>query len=165
MMNFQQAFTDELRKLSGVSRSRKPLSDKMMKKMVELFVEEDHPDDHKCGTCFMRVGGKGDIRECTVVKGKISLSKGVCSFWGKGQASPPDKIHEERMDYSVAGYIEVPKGFKIQCATCKFFDRKDASVGHCTMWDGEVKNGQCCISFTAPQEYVPKQNEPGKPPK
>ena len=148
-----------LRKLAAkiMARSEKPLSDKMMKSMVPMFVDSDKPDDHKCGICSMRCKENG-AESCTIVKGGISFKKGTCWFWAQGPASHWSKIHEDRMTYAVAGYIEMPEGVKVQCGTCRVFDKS-----HCTLWNGTVKNGQCCVAFHSPQEYVPKQGQPGRP--
>ena len=59
----------------------KALSDRMMKEMIPMFVESKVPDDHKCGSCFMRVECSSDRTECTIVSGGISQSKGTCLYW------------------------------------------------------------------------------------
>lgn len=147
-------------------RSDAPLSDAMMKKMVPVFVDKGGPEaDHKCGSCFMRVlVGKGDVADCTVVSGGIHLTKGTCRWWGEGPASKLDAIHEHRMSHDEAGYIEVPEGVKIQCGTCNRYDPtgQPAEKGHCTLWNGTVKKGQCCMQYKSPEEYVPEQGAPGK---
>ena len=133
------------------ARTTAPLTDAGMKEMLPVFVDDDTPDDHKCGTCFMRTGTDG----CTIVSGPISFKNGVCTFWSKG--APKGEIHESRMTYDLSGYVEVPKGKKINCASCRFFDN-----GHCMLWDGKVLDGQCCIAWSGPHEYVPEEGEGGK---
>ena len=137
----------------AAERNTAPLTDEMLKGMVPMFVDEDSPDDHKCGTCFMRSGSN----ECTIVSGPISFKNGVCSFWAKGPASKRSKIHENRMTYDLSGYVEVPPGKKINCASCRFFDN-----GHCMLWNGKVLDGQCCIAWSGPHEYVPEEGEGGE---
>lgn len=148
-----------LRKLAQkiAARSEKPLSDKMMKSMIPMFVDSDQPDDHKCGGCKMRCKENG-AESCITVKGGISFRLGTCTFWAIGPMSHWSKIHEDRMNYAVAGYIEVPEGVKVNCHACRVYDQ-----GHCTLWNGKVKQGQCCVSYSNPQEYVPKQGQPGRP--
>ena len=148
--------------LKIMARSEKPLSDKMMKSMIPMFVDSDTPDDHKCGICNMRTR-ENSAESCVIVKGGISYRLGTCTFWANGPASHWSKIHENRMNYAVAGYIEVPEGVKVQCGTCKVYDQADQKAGHCTLWNGGIKKGQCCVAFTNPEEYVPKQGQPGRP--
>ena len=148
-----------LRKLALkiAQRSEKPLSDNGMKKMIPMFVEKDKPDDHKCGNCFMRCKENGQ-ESCIIVKGGVSFRLGTCTYWAFGPASHWSAIHEDRMNYATSGYIEVPEGIKVNCGACRVYDE-----GHCTLWNGTVKNGQCCMAYSNPQEYVPKQGQPGRP--
>ena len=117
-----------------------PLTDKMMKDMMPFFVDEDKPDDHKCGGCSMRIMRDGDRGDCTVVEGGISMKDGVCLYWAKGPASTYEDRHNQRMNRHEGDYVE-SKG-KINCATCKFENK-----GECELWMGSVKPGQCCISW------------------
>ncbi len=146
-----------LRKLATkiMARSGKSLSDRAMKSMVPMFVEATTPDDHKCGNCFMRCR-ENSAESCIIVKGGVSFTLGTCTFWAKGPASHWSKIHEDRMNYAVSGYVEVPEGVKVNCGACRFFDN-----GHCTLWNGKVQEGQCCMAYSSPQEYVPEQGSPG----
>ena len=71
----------------------------MIKAMGGVFAPEEV--DHKCGNCWMRVLiDKGDIADCTVVKGGIHLKRGVCNFWDEGAASSKEDIAPERMSYA-----------------------------------------------------------------
>lgn len=121
----------------------KPLTDKMMKSMMPLFVDKAKTDDHKCGHCSMRV--KGQDTNCTVVDTVISHRKGTCMFWAEGEAMPADKIHKERMTSESAGYEDVDG--KVQCGTCKHF-AKD----FCVLWDGSVTPEQCCVSWSGSEK-------------
>lgn len=124
-------------------REAEPLTDAMMKKMMPLFVESTKPDDHKCGSCSMRVEKEGDKGECTVVDVPISLSKGVCLYWAKGDGASEEDVHESRMSREIAAYEEVDG--KVQCGTCVHFQ----DGRYCSLWMGKVKDGQCCISWEA----------------
>jgi hypothetical protein len=116
------------------------LTDKDMKAMMPLFVENTAPPDHKCGGCFMRVPVAGGTAGCTVVEGEINLDKGTCVYWAKGDASSIEDIHASRMSKETAGYVE--HDGDINCGSCHHHND-----GHCTLWMGDVKPGQCCISW------------------
>ena len=132
----------------------KALTDKAMKAKMPVFVDGDKPDDHKCGNCVFRVPGNGDVGECTIMKGKISMANGTCTFWSHGEASTKDKIADQQMDYELAGYVEVPKGMKVQCGTCKFGNKDN----FCKLWNGTYKNGQCCMTWDNDKAKTPPQS-------
>jgi hypothetical protein len=126
---------------------KKHLTNEMMTKMVPMFVASDDPEeDHKCGNCFMRMEKDGDEAECTVVKGNVSLSKGVCLYWSKGD--PKGKKHPARMDKENAVYGEMPEGEKVNCASCQYYtmDKK-----YCSLWDGLANPGECCSAHDSPR--------------
>lgn len=148
-------------KESQQGRSDKPLTDAMMKGMIPMFVEKVDPPDHKCGNCMMRVMEAGK-QSCTIVKGGISFANGTCSYWAPGPAATAEKIHDDRMSYALSGYVEVPEGSVINCSSCRFFERKDAGVGHCTLWNGSVKDAQCCMAWDAPNAKTPDEGAGGK---
>lgn len=124
-----------------------------MKANMPIFVDSDDPDDHKCGNCVFRIMGKGDVGKCAIMKGDISMANGTCTFWAHGDATTEDKIAPQQMDYKLAGYIEVPKGMKINCSTCQFYEHD-----YCYLWDGKVKDGQCCMTWNSPKAKTPPQS-------
>lgn len=129
------------------------LSNKVVTKMIPMFVDETEPSDHKCGGCAMFIGSKG---QCTIVQGAISGDKGSCSYWapGEGKATEED-VHEARMDYTVAGYGEAPDAsFPINCGTCQYF-----AEGVCKLWMGKVKAEQCCMAYASSEVKAPAQAE------
>lgn len=140
-MNLQEA----LERYRQLTEGKEPpvLSDAVIKKMIPMFVDSTKLDDHKCGTCSMRIVGPDGKGRCTVMDGPIDLKKGVCTFWAEGEASTEAKIHEARMSKELAGYVETKSpADKIQCGTCRFFDK-----GYCKLWMGSVKAEQCCIAY------------------
>lgn len=146
MSEFFRGLVDALRKSAALERSDKPLSDAQMKGMMPLFVESVDPPDHKCGTCSMRIPGEGDRGGCTVKEGPVSLANGTCIFWAKGPAASAGDVHERRMTDEESGYIENPPGVPVNCGTCRFYE-----ADHCRLWNGAVKDGQCCIAYSREQ--------------
>ncbi len=127
------------------------LSDKVMKKMVPLFVDKDKPDDHKCGSCFMRLAPN----QCTVVEGAINFGQGVCSFWAEGNEAKVEDSKPEKMSYVTSGYVESPSiEFKINCETCQHYQTQEKD-GFCKLWAAKVKPGQCCMAYDNLQVKTP----------
>lgn len=140
-------------------RSTKPLTDKMMKDMVPIFVDSEDPSDHKCGVCSMRVPMEGEYG-CTIIEGPIKLELGTCRWWAHGDEAAADMIHETRMDKMRAGYIEAPAAdFPINCSTCQELD-----VEYCKLWNGNVTPGQCCMEYDSPEvKWEWEENTPPSP--
>lgn len=124
----------------------KQLTDKDVKKIFPMFVDDALPDDHKCGSCQFRIGNSG----CAIVEGKISMPNGTCAYWAKGPATTEDKIHEARMSFEQSGYVEAPSGMKINCETCRAY--KD---NYCKLWMAKVKPGQCCMAYDSDKVKQP----------
>lgn len=135
------------------------LSNKGVEKVIPMFVDKDTPDDHKCGTCVFRVGSN----RCARVEGEISFDKGTCDYWAEGKGMTEKDISSELMDWTTAGYVEAPDpGFKIQCGTCEFLKDSDESVGTCTLWQGRVKVGQCCMAYDNASVVAPSAAQGGQ---
>ena len=133
----------------------------MFKAMGGVFAAEKV--DHKCGNCWMRVPiDKGDIAECTIVKGGVNLKKGVCNFWDSGDASTKEDIARERMDYEMAGYVETPSAdFPVICGNCYFYETIDDKSGNCLVWMGRVDAMQCSQAYKNEEVKTPaKPNLP-----
>lgn len=115
-----------------------PVTDEQLKESIPLFVEgSNNPkEDHKCGTCSMRVRFP-DKAECTIVEGTIDLKKGTCALWNRGPAASPKDISQCRVPKESAIYEEADV---INCSTCGAFDS-----GFCRTWEGKVGKGECCI--------------------
>lgn len=139
--------------IAKMADDQAPLTNKKMEKLFPLYVEDTTPDDHKCKSCAYRViVSEGDKADCTLVIGGISLAKGTCSFWAKGDPASTDKIAPKRMDYELSGYVEAPSAdFKINCGSCNF-----AVEGYCELWHGTVNEGNCCLTYDNDQVQVPK---------
>ena len=130
----------------------------MFESMGGVFAPEEV--DHKCKFCWMRVLiDKGDIADCTIVKGGISLKLGSCNFWDPGEASSQEDIAEERIDYATAGYVEAPsEDFVIACMTCKPFYRPDGEEsGACLLWGAKVKAMQCSQGYVSEEVKTPEK--------
>lgn len=125
-----------------------PVTEKGLRSVIPMFVEDDSPDDHKCGNCALLILGRsGDQADCTLVEGGVSRSRGTCSFWTKGEPSSPDQIKPTRLDHHISGYVEVKNpSLKVQCGTCFAY-----TDGYCEVWEGEVKLGQCCGTWDNPE--------------
>lgn len=134
-------------------KEKKPLTNQEMNKLVPMFVDDTSESDHKCGSCKFRVQEDGDIAKCTIVEGNISLGKGTCSYWAKGDSSTVEQIASKQMGYTLSGYVEAPdSNFKINCGSCKFI-----TDGFCDLWYGTVKQNQCCSTYDNSEV-----KEPGK---
>jgi len=113
----------------------KHLADTAVKKLIPMFVESGNSTaDHKCGNCMFRVGKD----QCALVKGKIDFKNGTCAWWAKGPAMK--ELKPVRMSQALSGYVTVGQGQKINCGTCKFFEK-----GYCKLWQGAVHRGDCCM--------------------
>jgi len=148
----------EASKEGGAKPVGPALTLKAVVKMSPPFDDKTSPDDRHCSNCFMRVlSEEGDAADCTIVKGSISLSKGVCDWWGNG-ANPSDKskISKERMNYTESGYAEFPTDFKIQCTTCYYYETINEKTGNCLLWMHRVKGAQCCMKYRNDKESVPQ---------
>ena len=119
----------------------KILSNDALVKDIPLFVDKTKPEDHKCSSCLFRIIRDGNKGSCTIMEGDISLKGGTCMFWSFGkEASTENDLREMRMSKKDAGYVEAD--FKIQCHTCKFYDKD-----WCKLWQGNVKDEQCCMAY------------------
>ena len=148
----------EASKAGGAKPLKEQLTEPGMAKMVHVFVGKEKPDDYKCGNCNMRVLiNKDPIADCTIVKGGVHLTQGVCSYWSHGEdASSKEDIHDERMTYEESGYEETPSpGDKVQCGTCYYYETIDEKQGNCKLWMGQVKKGQCCMAYKNEQNKIP----------
>jgi hypothetical protein len=135
------------------------LNNKTVIKMAPQFDDKTDPDDRRCSNCFMRIAkGEENIAECTIVSGGVSLSKGVCDWWGQGDGKPSsqDDMSQDRMAYAEAGYAEFPAETKVQCGTCYYYESIDSKVGNCLLWMHRVKLAQCCMKYKNESETVPE---------
>lgn len=143
-----------------LAETEKPLSDKAVKEMIPMFVDDTSPPDHKCTSCAMFIAGS---QGCTIVVGSISGDKGSCNFWAKGPNAKEEDIHRARMDYATAGYVETPSAnFPINCGSCKYFNVgiKDVTKGSCNLWQGTVKTAQCCMAYANSEVKAPQPISP-----
>lgn len=121
------------------------LKNEELQEMIPFFVKrKDGSDDHKCGSCSMRVVKKDGTSECTVMKrsGGISLTKGTCNYYASGDAAKEGDIRPARMSPDTAGYVETDK--KVQCGTCALA----TSPFYCGLWNGRFSDpGDCCAAW------------------
>lgn len=139
------------RKIFAV-KEQDALSNAKITAVVPVFVDSTEIDDHKCGNCIYRIHSNDQASEgiagatCAIVKGEIDLIAGVCMFWGEGVADT-EKPRDRQMTKQDAGYIIAPSAdFKIQCHTCMFYEHD-----FCHIWQGKVKDEQCCMAYANPQ--------------
>lgn len=141
-MDFKKSI-ETFKELNETFETAAPLTNSGMQKTIPTFVDSTKIDDHKCGSCSMRIPGPDGKGRCTIMEGQIDLKKGVCAFWAEGGPSKDSDIHEARMDKNLAGYVETKSpDAKIQCGTCRFFENN-----YCKLWQGSVKPEQCCMTY------------------
>jgi hypothetical protein len=113
---------------------------------IPFFVDSTEPPDHKCGGCEHRIK-IGDKYTCLLVNKTIDLKRGTCLLWEEGPEKYKAKdIRESRVTPETAGYIEADK---VNCGTCMHY-----SAGVCGLWNGKVKEGQCCDVWEQPKPSI-----------
>jgi len=116
------------------------MSDKQIKNSqfkIPFFVDSTTPPDHKCGGCEHRIRTASGYT-CKLVDKQIDLKRGTCLLWEEGpEKYKPADMSPSRVTPETAGYIEADT---VNCGTCMHY-----SQGHCGVWDGAVKDGQCCV--------------------
>lgn len=131
----------------GWLRQARKLTNKMMTQMVDWFVTGRDTDDHVCGHCSMRI--ESETPQCTVVGDSrgIDLQLGTCIYWAFGDTASEADVHESRMPYDSAGYVQKPDAsMKIQCGTCDAHYQEP----RCTLWGGDVEATDCCTAYENP---------------
>lgn len=130
------------------------ITNRAMSAMIPHYVHaKDEGEDHKCGSCSMRVEiGEGDKAYCTIVVGDISLMYGTCNYWAPdedGEGEPVENMHESKMSKETAGYVEVDG--PVRCDTCDHYANE-----YCRLWEGDVKAADCCTAWeSAEMEGMP----------
>lgn len=104
-----------------------------------MFVDSKDDVSHNCAACKFRVMPNA----CAIVKGVIDMDRGTCNYGVAGPAASKEDIGPASMDFYTAGYVLAPVGVKVQCGSCKFFQK-----GDCILWEDSVDSRQCCAAWT-----------------
>jgi len=113
---------------------------------IPFFVDSTDPPDHKCGGCEHRIMAGGRWT-CLLVDKNIDLKRGTCLLWEEGPEKYKAKdVRESRVTPETAGYVEADT---VNCGTCMHY-----LAGVCRLWDGKVKEGQCCDVWEQPKSPI-----------